>query len=220
MRLIASLIRYGGDFGPVGTPSDEAFCINGLVQPDRLHANPHAFEAKHAQQPVAVEPADATSLTLTEARLRVYNRYGAQMIALRSRSDRAQIAVRSSSDCAQIELSLPLSSPGLATDGTPHPPDGNPHHSHHVMATLIILIRYDFLSLDALSATWSVLEDGLPVSHEQPLAMPRVVAGGSALLGLRHTADAGAVSGAAVERLLELRFRRADGHEVIASDGP
>ena len=151
MRLIASLIRYGGDFGPVGTPSDEAFCINGLVQPDRLHANPHAFEAKHAQQPVAVEPADATSLTLTEARLRVYNRYGAQMIALRSRSDRAQIALRSSSDCAQIELSLPLSSPGLATDGnphhpdgnpdgTPHPPDGNPPHSHHVMATLIILL--------------------------------------------------------------------------------
>jgi beta-galactosidase len=78
LRLIASLIRYGGDFGPVGTPSDEAFCINGLVQPDRLHANPHAFEAKHAQQPVAVEPADATSLTLTEARLRVYNRYGAR----------------------------------------------------------------------------------------------------------------------------------------------
>ena len=90
----------------------------------------------------------------------------------------------------------------------------------HLMATLIILIRYDFLSLDALSATWSVLEDGLPVSHEQPLAMPRVVAGGSSLLELRHTADAGAVSGAAVERLLELRFRRADGHEVIASDGP
>jgi beta-galactosidase/beta-glucuronidase len=99
LRPIASLIRYGGDFGPVGTPSDEAFCINGLVQPDRLHANPHAFEAKHAQQPVAVEPADATSLTLTEARLRVYNRYGArwwrsvrrEMMALRLRSDCAQI---------------------------------------------------------------------------------------------------------------------------------
>ena len=25
---------YGGDFGPRGTPSDEAFCINGLVQPE------------------------------------------------------------------------------------------------------------------------------------------------------------------------------------------
>ena len=24
---------YGGDFGPAGTPSDETFCINGLVQP-------------------------------------------------------------------------------------------------------------------------------------------------------------------------------------------
>jgi hypothetical protein len=48
----------------------------------------------------------------------------------------------------------------------------------------------------------------------------RVVAGGSALLELRHTAEARAVSGATVERLLELRFRRADGHEVIASDWP
>lgn len=26
---------YGGDFGPGGTPTDEAFCINGLMQPDR-----------------------------------------------------------------------------------------------------------------------------------------------------------------------------------------
>ena len=24
---------YGGDFGPKDTPSDEAFCINGLVSP-------------------------------------------------------------------------------------------------------------------------------------------------------------------------------------------
>ena len=86
------------------------------------------------------------------------------------------------------------------------------------MATLIILIRYDFVTLDALHATWCVLEDGLPVAHEQSLALPRVVAGGSALLELRHTAEARAVSGATVERLLEFRFRRADGHEVIASD--
>ena len=56
---------YGGDFGPRGaphlgdavrfrgTPSDEAFCINGLVQPDR-RLNPHAWEAKHAMRPVGV----------------------------------------------------------------------------------------------------------------------------------------------------------------------
>lgn len=42
---------YGGDFGPPGTPSDEAFCINGLVQPDR-RPNPHAHEARRAMQPI------------------------------------------------------------------------------------------------------------------------------------------------------------------------
>ena len=94
------------------------------------------------------------------------------------------------------------------------------HHPHQLIATLIILIRYDFVTLDALHATWCVLEDGLPVAQEQSLALPRVVAGGSALLELRHTTEAGAVLGATVERLLELRFRRADGHEVIASDCP
>ncbi|EKX43730.1 hypothetical protein GUITHDRAFT_159769 [Guillardia theta CCMP2712] len=45
---------YGGDYGPRGTPSDENFCINGLMQPDRL-PNPHAWEAKFAMQPVEAE---------------------------------------------------------------------------------------------------------------------------------------------------------------------
>ena len=35
---------YGGDYGPENTPSDENFCINGLLQPDRS-PNPHVFEA-------------------------------------------------------------------------------------------------------------------------------------------------------------------------------
>jgi hypothetical protein len=34
------------------------------------------------------------------------------------------------------------------------------------MATFIILIRYDFVTLDALHATWCVLEDGLPVASD------------------------------------------------------
>ena len=66
---------YGGDFGPAGTPSDETFCINGLVQPDRL-PNPHAFEAKYCQQPVHVE-ADASrgGVGGTSAHLLVHNRH-------------------------------------------------------------------------------------------------------------------------------------------------
>eukprot|EP00405_Crypthecodinium_cohnii_P013196 CAMPEP_0206442070 /NCGR_PEP_ID=MMETSP0324_2-20121206/13619_1 /ASSEMBLY_ACC=CAM_ASM_000836 /TAXON_ID=2866 /ORGANISM="Crypthecodinium cohnii, Strain Seligo" /LENGTH=1304 /DNA_ID=CAMNT_0053909875 /DNA_START=80 /DNA_END=3994 /DNA_ORIENTATION=+ len=45
---------YGGDYGGKGTPSDHNFCINGLVQPDRL-PGPHLLEAKQVQQPVAFE---------------------------------------------------------------------------------------------------------------------------------------------------------------------
>eukprot|EP00966_Prymnesium_polylepis_P155409 3589456-Prymnesium_polylepis.1 len=62
---------YGGDFGPEGTPSDEAFCINGLMQPERT-PNPHAWEAKHAQQPVVITPV-AGGLSRQRASLVVAN---------------------------------------------------------------------------------------------------------------------------------------------------
>jgi hypothetical protein len=45
------VFAYGGDFGPRTTPSDHNFCVNGVVQPDRL-PNPHAYECKHVQRPV------------------------------------------------------------------------------------------------------------------------------------------------------------------------
>jgi beta-galactosidase len=45
---------YGGDFGPIGMPSNGIFCINGLVWPDRT---PHAslFEVKKVYQNVGFE---------------------------------------------------------------------------------------------------------------------------------------------------------------------
>lgn len=43
------IYAYGGDFGPEGTPSDNNFLNNGLVQPDRL-VNPHIYEVKHIHQ--------------------------------------------------------------------------------------------------------------------------------------------------------------------------
>ncbi len=43
------IFAYGGDFGPEGTPSDNNFLNNGLVQPDRK-LNPHMYEVKHIQQ--------------------------------------------------------------------------------------------------------------------------------------------------------------------------
>ncbi|UFH34347.1 glycoside hydrolase family 2 TIM barrel-domain containing protein [Flavobacterium acetivorans] len=45
------IYAYGGDFGPKGTPSDNNFLNNGLVQPDRK-PNPHIYEVAHIQQEV------------------------------------------------------------------------------------------------------------------------------------------------------------------------
>jgi beta-galactosidase len=60
---------YGGDYGPRGTPSDENFLANGLVQPDRK-PNPHYREARKVYQPVNVRLVDSGLGTL-----RVINRY-------------------------------------------------------------------------------------------------------------------------------------------------
>ncbi|TVZ60406.1 beta-galactosidase [Flavobacteriaceae bacterium MAR_2010_105] len=45
------IFAYGGDFGPEGTPSDNNFLNNGLVQPDR-RPNPHIYEVAHIHQDV------------------------------------------------------------------------------------------------------------------------------------------------------------------------
>jgi beta-galactosidase len=64
-----SFWAYGGDFGPSDVPSDQNFCINGLVQPDRK-PNPHLLEAKKVYQYVAVHPQD-----LAAGLIEVQNKY-------------------------------------------------------------------------------------------------------------------------------------------------
>lgn len=51
---------YGGDYGPAGTPSDDNFCNNGLVSPDRV-PHPGAWEMKHIYQPLATRAVDAAA---------------------------------------------------------------------------------------------------------------------------------------------------------------
>ncbi|MGC1633067.1 MAG: glycoside hydrolase family 2 TIM barrel-domain containing protein [Gelidibacter sp.] len=46
-----TIYAYGGDFGPEGTPSDNNFLLNGLVQADRT-PNPHIYEVAHIQQDI------------------------------------------------------------------------------------------------------------------------------------------------------------------------
>ena len=41
--------KYGGDYGPIGTPSDGDFCINGVVYPDRT-LKPHTAEMSKVYQ--------------------------------------------------------------------------------------------------------------------------------------------------------------------------
>ena len=49
---------YGGDFGPKGTPSDDNFCCNGLVSPDRV-GHPGLAEVKHVYESIRVTSAMA-----------------------------------------------------------------------------------------------------------------------------------------------------------------
>jgi beta-galactosidase len=48
---------YGGDFGPAGTPSDDNFCCNGLVTPDR-EPHPGLHQVKHVYQYIHCRPTD------------------------------------------------------------------------------------------------------------------------------------------------------------------
>lgn len=48
---------YGGDFGPAGTPSDDNFCCNGLVTPDR-RPHPGLLEVAHIYQSIQCRPID------------------------------------------------------------------------------------------------------------------------------------------------------------------
>ena len=54
---------YGGDFGPAGTPSDDNFCCNGLVTPDR-EPHPGLHQVKHVYQFIHCQPADLTQRTI------------------------------------------------------------------------------------------------------------------------------------------------------------
>ncbi len=54
---------YGGDFGPRNTPSDDNFCNNGLISPDRV-PHPGAWEVKHVYQYIHTKAVDLTNRTV------------------------------------------------------------------------------------------------------------------------------------------------------------
>lgn len=54
---------YGGDFGPPGTPSDDNFCCNGLVSPERK-PHPGLYQVKKVYQYVHAKPVDLAKGTV------------------------------------------------------------------------------------------------------------------------------------------------------------
>ena len=60
---------YGGDFGPEDVPSDQNFCINGLVNPDRT-PHPGLFEVKKVYQYIKIQPDD-----LKNGKVSITNKY-------------------------------------------------------------------------------------------------------------------------------------------------
>jgi len=66
-RNLKRFLAYGGDFGDV--PTDENFCCNGLIQPDRK-PNPHLWEVKKVYQNIRVTPLD-----LAAGKVQVFNKH-------------------------------------------------------------------------------------------------------------------------------------------------
>jgi beta-galactosidase len=58
---------YGGDFGDI--PNDGAFCINGLIGPDRL-PHPHYYQVQKVYQPIVFE-----LISMDPLRIKVTNHY-------------------------------------------------------------------------------------------------------------------------------------------------
>lgn len=60
---------YGGDYGPEDVPSDQNFCLNGLVNPDRT-SHPGLFEVKKVYQYVGIQSED-----IENGKVRITNKY-------------------------------------------------------------------------------------------------------------------------------------------------
>ena len=63
------IVAYGGDFGDENVPSDDNFCINGLIAPDRS-VHPHLLEVKQVYQDIHIRPVD-----IENGEFEIYNEY-------------------------------------------------------------------------------------------------------------------------------------------------
>jgi len=170
---------YGGDYGPQDTPSDENFCINGLLQPDRT-PNPHVWEAKYAQQPITIVMGQQTA---TAVQLYVTNRH--DFISLDSfvggwRYQEDGLAVRSG------ELKIPPCAPGeTVTVWANHTSEDNPLPP--LPPGVEILLTVNFSPREALEESAHV--DA--VRKGRRAHIDRIVASEQFFLGIREAGGLG-----------------------------
>jgi beta-galactosidase len=165
-----TIFAYGGDFGPPGTPSDNNFDINGIVQPNRV-PNPHAFEIKHVYQSMDVAPVD-----LAGGVVEVTNAYDFR------RSDDVRMLWRVLADGVPVDS-------GVAADSLPLAP------GERLRVTIPFRritpdpgVEY-YLNLSfRQTRPWSVVPAGHEIAFEQfrlPVARPVALADPRTLGGLR-----------------------------------
>ncbi|MBI9061507.1 MAG: DUF4981 domain-containing protein [Marinilabiliaceae bacterium] len=139
---------YGGDFGPEDIPSDQNFCMNGLVNPDRtLH--PSIFEVKKVYQNIKIKSVDFNDNTV-----RVENHY--DFIAL----DRFQMKWKVLEDGKEV------------LSGNTELPAIHPGSSQNISLNLDQLKRKEgaeyFINFSvALTSDWGLLTKQAEVATEQ-----------------------------------------------------
>ena len=105
-------MAYGGDFGPAGTPSDDNFCMNGVIRSDRI-PHPAMAHIKYCQQPVKTTLKERAGRKVT---LEVLNRYdfidlsNLEMFWKVNDSEWTQVALPNVNpfESAEVEINLPV----------------------------------------------------------------------------------------------------------------
>lgn len=107
-----TFMAYGGDFGPAGTPSDDNFCMNGVIRSDRV-PHPAMAHIKYCQQPVKTTLKERADKKVT---LEILNRYdfidlsNLEMFWKVNNSEWTQVALPNVNpfESAEVEINLPV----------------------------------------------------------------------------------------------------------------
>ncbi|MBR0237750.1 MAG: DUF4981 domain-containing protein [Thermoguttaceae bacterium] len=107
-----TFMAYGGDFGPAGTPSDDNFCMNGVIRSDRV-PHPAMAHIKYCQQPVKTTLKERADKKVT---LEILNRYdfidlsNLEMFWKVNNSEWTQVALPNVNpfESAEVEIDLPV----------------------------------------------------------------------------------------------------------------